>query len=233
MKILSCRGIFFDLGWTLLRPSSGDWHLTDKAREAIDPDIWKLIPPERLRAALAKANAWLRDEVILTEAEELDRFTHFYATAAESLPELKLTREQVELIACDKVFNDANYVLYDDAKSTLARLKKRYRLGVISDTWPSLKRVLTNMDIYDLFDNLTLSCELGVTKPHPKMYEHALRAMGLPARETVFIDDAEANLDGAAAFGIRPLLACLKPGAEESTRYPAVKKLSELLTDIE
>jgi ribonuclease HI len=30
-----------------------------------------------------------------------------------------------------------NYVFYEDSKPVLERLKGTYRLGVISDTWPS------------------------------------------------------------------------------------------------
>lgn len=228
---LKYSGIFFDLGWTLMRPSSGDWIITDKVREFIDPQIFNSIPPKKLQAASAKASAYLRDEIILTEEEELDRFTHFYTTAAENLPELKLTREQVEIIAYDKVFNDSNYLLFDDVKGALAQLKQRYKLGVISDTWPSIKRVLTNMGIYDCFDNLTMSYELGVTKPHPKMYKHALKAMGLPAHETIFIDDIETNLDGAYAFGIQPVMAFTKPDSRKSAKYPSMKRIPELLEE--
>lgn len=38
------KGIFFDLGWTIFRPATGDWMLTAKAMEYIKPEILWSIP---------------------------------------------------------------------------------------------------------------------------------------------------------------------------------------------
>ena len=37
------------------------------------------------------------------------------------------------------------------------------------------------------------------------IYEHLLQTFGLEARDTLFIDDVQKNLDAAAQFGIRTL----------------------------
>ncbi|GGG00142.1 hypothetical protein GCM10010912_51260 [Paenibacillus albidus] len=89
------------------------------------------------------------------------------------------------------MYNDSNYVFFDNTKKTIEGLKEKYKIGVISDTDPSIKRVLKNAGIYDYFDNMALSYELGENKPSPGMFRHALEAMNLPAIETVFIDDYE------------------------------------------
>ncbi|MFC6652352.1 hypothetical protein [Paenibacillus rhizoplanae] len=106
------RGIFLDLGWTIFRPATGDWRITLKALEYINPQILGSIPQEQLNTAISKANEHLKNEVYKTEDEELERYTNYYKTMAEGLPEIHLTDEQAEIIAYDRVYNDANYVFF-------------------------------------------------------------------------------------------------------------------------
>jgi len=60
-------------------------------------------------------------------------------------------------------------------------------------------------DLFSLFDGGVVSCEVAACKPEPAIYRHLLERHALEARETLFIDDLQANLDAAAAFGIRTL----------------------------
>lgn len=223
------RGIFFDLGWTIFRPATGDWRITAKALEYINPQILRSIPPEKLYAAISKANEYVKNGVYKTEEEELERYTNYYKTIAEMLPEIKVTKEQAGIIAYDRVYNDSNYVFFDDTKKTIEDLHEKYKLGVISDTDPSIKRVLKNAGIYDYFDNMTLSYELGENKPRPGMFRHALEAMKLLAKEIVFVDDYEENLEAASALGMQSILILSRPDSQESTTYLSIKKIADLL----
>lgn len=53
-----------------------------------------------------------------------------------------------------------------------------------------------------MFDVTVLSCEHGVRKPDPAIYEIALHEIGLPASECVFVDDLGGNLKPARALGM-------------------------------
>lgn len=117
----------------------------------------------------------------------------------------------------------------DHTKQTIEVLSAKYKIGVISDTDPSVKRVLKNAGMYNYFDNMTLSFELGENKPNPGMFSHALDAMHLPATETIFVDDYEQNLVGASALGIQSVLVLSRPNSQASTRYLNIKKLADLL----
>ena len=44
---------------------------------------------------------------------------------------------------------------------------------------------------------------IGIRKPHPEIFEHALRKIGCKAKEAVFLDDIGSNLKAAAKIGIR------------------------------
>ncbi len=56
------------------------------------------------------------------------------------------------------------------------------------------------------FDHLTLSAEVSLVKPDAAIYEHSLRGLGVAAPEALFIDDREANVQGARSVGMRAML---------------------------
>jgi len=57
----------------------------------------------------------------------------------------------------------------------------------------------------DRFDVLVWSCELGVVKPNPELYRHALNQLGTQPEETLFIDDKRPNVEAAQALGIQAI----------------------------
>lgn len=54
----------------------------------------------------------------------------------------------------------------------------------------------------DFFDQVVISGEVGMRKPEPRIFQHALRLVELPPEQCVFIDDIEANIEAARALGI-------------------------------
>jgi putative hydrolase of the HAD superfamily len=59
------------------------------------------------------------------------------------------------------------------------------------------------IDVLQRVDPLVDLSMTGHLKPHPRAYESAIEAMGVPADEIVFIDDQRANVDGGARAGLR------------------------------
>ena len=57
------------------------------------------------------------------------------------------------------------------------------------------------------FDFLTLSSSLGMAKPEPEIFEHCMHGLGVQAHEAIFIDDREANIDGALRAGLAGIFA--------------------------
>ncbi len=55
----------------------------------------------------------------------------------------------------------------------------------------------------DHFDQVTFSCELGVIKPHPEIYRHAIANLKIAPADGLFIDDRPQNIEGARAAGLR------------------------------
>ena len=223
-------GVFLDLGWTLLTPTSGDWMFSPFARRYFSREALEALPRERVQAAMAQGDAYLSAHHRMeTMEEEYVQFLHYYTMLSQALPELGLDNAALEAVARDKVYNLENYGLFPDTLEALEALRGPYAIGVISDTWPSIVPVLEHFGLLPYFDTLTFSYQLGVYKPHPALYRDALEKMGLPAEETVFVDDGVGNLRGAQAAGIQPVLITAKPGVASCPPGMAqVSRISQL-----
>lgn len=224
------KGIFLDLGWTVMYPPSGDWLFSPFAKSVFTPEKMASLPQDALQAALQKGADYLRDHHLMsTTEEEYQRFYHYYQLLAETFPSLGITPRQLQEVAEEKVYNMDNYVRFEDTISTLETLSKSYRLGIISDTYPSVATMLKNMELEKYFQSKTFSFDLGVYKPHPAMYEDALKKMDLPPEETVFVDDLQGNLEGAGRYGIQGVLICVNPQTKPTDAFPSISKISQLL----
>ena len=226
------KGIFFDLGWTLVYPPSGDWEFTQPAQKLFNWEVYQSLPKERTAAVRKEANDYLEaHHHISSLEEEYDRMLQYFTIVAQKLPELGATRQDIEATALEKVYQSQHtYNLMEDAIPTLEALKGRYKLGIISDTWPSIVPVLERFGILPYFGAITYSFQLGCFKPNPRMFQDALSKMGLPAQECVFIDDVARNLEGAAKVGIQPVQIRVKPDADPCPQGMAsIGKISGIL----
>lgn len=223
------KGIFLDIGWTMNAPASYHWLLPIKFEEIVGIDRFLGLGEQKIESAMEKGIQFLDDNhLIKTTQEEYEQFIDFYELLNRELSELLLSRKDVEQIAHDKVYNDENFLFYGDVHPALKALQQKYALGIISDTWPSVRRVLTNAGVIGYFSSITFSCELGVFKPHQDMYLHALRGLSLPPEQTVFVDDSVENLLGAKEHGINPILIVRREMPAGGEKLPHIHSLLEL-----
>jgi FMN phosphatase YigB (HAD superfamily) len=83
--------------------------------------------------------------------------------------------------------------------------RTRYRLAVISnfDHAPTARRLLEKSGIVGCFEQVVISAEEGVRKPHPEIFARTLSRMGLAPQEALFIGDSLAiDVTGAKGAGI-------------------------------
>ena len=82
------------------------------------------------------------------------------------------------------------------------------RLGILSNTcsfhWEHCRSRFRI--VADAFGVHTLSYEVGVAKPDPKIYELAARRAGFGPPEIFFVDDIQENVTGARAAGFDAVL---------------------------
>lgn len=77
-----------------------------------------------------------------------------------------------------------------------------FRTPLFSNVNKQWADVLRKKGLYDLFDPLVLSYQIGVEKPDPKAYEILLEKIHLPPSAVIFIDDREENVLAARKMGI-------------------------------
>lgn len=85
-------------------------------------------------------------------------------------------------------------------------LNRDYQLAIISNATDSLLQTLESYDLTEEFDLIVGSAYEGIMKPDPGIYERTLARLGREADETVFIDDSQNNVAGAAAVGMHAVL---------------------------
>lgn len=99
--------------------------------------------------------------------------------------------------------------LYSDTHPTLMELKRRgFLLGVVSNRiWGGepFQEDLRALGLHRYFEStaMAVSSDLGVRKPNPAIFLHALTAMQISPQETVMVGDSlSADVLGAQALGI-------------------------------
>ena len=222
--------IFFDVGYTLDMPASGDWMFTNRFLAEAGDRLRERSREEVERARTAGLNFLARNHLVTTVEAESEQFRQYYSIISDEL-KLGLTGTQLEQIARDRACNMENYIPYPGVQEVLETLSKTHRLGVISDTWPSIEQQLEYIGVSRYFSFATYSCFVGTFKPDRRMYLDALKKCGCLAEQTVFIDDSPANLEGAAALGILPVLIAANPASDVETPYLKIRNLRELLRE--
>jgi putative hydrolase of the HAD superfamily len=143
-------------------------------------------------------------------------FSHFYLVESfdrgEMSPEEFYRQVTHKLKA--RIDYDRFYSIYNDVFSLnppvlqlMIRLKKNYKIVMLSNTdvmrFDFIKKKFPEIMI---FDEYVLSYQVGFIKPHPQIYKEALKQAGVEAKECVFIDDREENIEEAARLGISGIL---------------------------
>lgn len=98
--------------------------------------------------------------------------------------------------------------------SLLEGLKGSFRIGVVTNfTYaPAMRRILSRIKVLSLLDVVVISQEVGWRKPHPKIFDAALKGLNVQAEEALFVgDDPYDDVTGAGRVGMKTVLVA-KPG---------------------
>jgi putative hydrolase of the HAD superfamily len=121
--------------------------------------------------------------------------------------------------ALDALLGSLRFEAYDDAPAALRELRARgLRLVVVSNWDCSLPAVLERVGLRELVDDVVVSAVVGAPKPDAAMFRAALDAAGCEASAAVHVGDSPmADVEGARAAGIRPLLLARGGGGDLSS----------------
>jgi putative hydrolase of the HAD superfamily len=96
---------------------------------------------------------------------------------------------------------------FPHAAGVLALLRRHVRLALVTNGASDLqRRKLAISGLEEHFDVVVASCDVGVGKRDPAIFEAALDGLGVSAAEAVMVgNDRERDIEGAAAAGMRSL----------------------------
>lgn len=182
---MNIRAVYFDFGGVLVRTE-------DKA------------PRTRLAERLGMGYKEVEGVVFASESSRLastgaiPEEAHWQACAEA----LGVTRQEMDAIGQEFFAGD---VIDTGLLDTIRSLRPQYKIGLISNAWSGLRVYITRNGFADIFDHMVISAEVGMMKPDPQIYYHALEQFGVIPQEAVFLDDFEENITGAQAIGMNAI----------------------------
>ena len=101
-----------------------------------------------------------------------------------------------------------HFEMYEDVPDVLRGLHASgLKIGLISNTQRSLTAFQTHFALEGIFSAAISSYDHGYMKPHPSIFEAALRLVGVSPHESVMVGDSvPADIAGARGMGMRAVL---------------------------
>ena len=99
--------------------------------------------------------------------------------------------------------------LFPGTIETLTTLRERgYQMHIITNGFSEVQRdKLKNCGLAEFFSKIFISEEIQTTKPHRKIFEHALKETNAKKRKSLMIGDSwETDIEGALKFGIDQIM---------------------------
>ena len=91
-----------------------------------------------------------------------------------------------------------------DLLAYLRSMRPHYKTGILSNAWAEMRNMnVQRFGLADVVDEVVYSFECGILKPDPASYRFILARLGVEPGQAIFVDDAERNIRGAQALGLR------------------------------
>ena len=220
--------VFFDVDFTLIYPGptfQGQGYRRFCAKHGITVDQGRF--GQAVRAASVILDA---QQMHVYDAEIFVRYTQrIIEEMGGTGPALTACAREIydEWAACH------HFHLYDDVEPVLRELERRgVKIGLISNSHRSLASFEQHFELEGLISAAVSSSEHGYLKPHPSIFEAALRLAEVRPEESVMVGDSFSHdIEGARRVGMRGVLVHRGAGrAEVGDGIPVIRDLSELLT---
>jgi putative hydrolase of the HAD superfamily len=193
------------------------------------------VSPEALAAAEPHAKRTLdRGETVGSTNDTARGWLYFnLILTAAGVPLSDATAAALDdLQAYHKAHNLWELVPDDVAPALTALRERRLRLTVVSNANGTLCAHAERVGLSPLVDCILDSCDLGVEKPDPRLFEIALERSGAEAATTIHVGDLyEVDVIGARAAGIRGVLLDAA-GLYDDVDCPRVRSLEDLVAAI-
>jgi HAD superfamily hydrolase (TIGR01509 family) len=217
------KAIFFDVGNTLLFPDR-EHILAGLHRRNLTPtlDQWHAVERRTKKEF----------DAIMEHEGKADRsFWHLFYThllEENAVHDDALRDEMTNATRISANWSD----MRPGTREILQRLAQRHPLAIISNADGKIADLLERCGIADCFQAITDSGLVGYEKPHPAIFESALRGMNAVAGQSLYVGDFySVDYLGATRAGMQAILLDVS-GAYREAGVPRVESLEELETKL-
>lgn len=218
------QAVFFDVDFTLIHPGrrfQGAGYAESCARHGIE------IEAELFNTAVAEAASVLNAGHQLYDDELFVRYTaRIIELMGGRSPAIDLVARELYAAWAEH----EHFSLYDDAKETMTDLVTRgVRLGIISNSHRCLDSFRTHFELDALISASVSSSEIGFLKPHPEIFQTALRQLDVDASQAVMVGDSLTHdIEGAIGVGMRGVLLARGGALRVRDDVPVITTLRDL-----
>ena len=123
------------------------------------------------------------------------------------------------------------YALFDDVLPTLDALKKRgLTLGLLSNNEGDMGKLSEELGLSPYVDFTITSADVGASKPHPPIFQEALRRAQVEPQEAIHVGDQyDTDVKGALGMGIRPVLLDRDRLSDDIPECPRIESLPQVV----
>ncbi len=236
----SIRTVFFDAGFTLLRPLPTEAEICFEVCHSLGLHVQLDAMQQRMQEtddyyfSQVRLNRHLWGDERAINEMWVGYFMNILRPLIAEHDEVRL--RQLGSAIADEFEQPKRWETYPDVLPTLEALRRAgYTMGVISDWGIVLGPILRHLNLIQYFDTVIISAAIRHAKPAPQLYDLALQRTNSIADYSLHIGDTYINdVLGARSVGMTPVLLDRLHRIEESmVDCLLVHSLDELLDVLE
>lgn len=144
---------------------------------------------------LAALRAW---------ASKYRRDSWHHALQAHRVDDVELASELAETFPAHR---RRRHIVYDDVRPALEQLRQTCRLALLTNGASDLQREkIAGAGIAADFEEILVAGDIGIAKPHPRIFETMLARLNVKPDEAVMLGDSQSkDIQGAQAIGMKAI----------------------------
>lgn len=188
MPILSPKFIYFDLDDTLLDHKKAEQAGLRDVHKFFD-DHFEGIAEDHLIDTYHYINKGLWEEY---GKGEIDRHMLHRRRFEETFKDIGIDEMLYE--EAGKVYMDFYENHWDwlpGAEEAYQRIAEKYKVGIITNGFSETQRLkISKFNFEETASHIVISEDVGVMKPHPKVFDHATKLTGVKRNEILYVGDS-------------------------------------------
>jgi putative hydrolase of the HAD superfamily len=218
--MLEPRVIFFDVGNTLLFPNRANM---------LGPITSQLHPTLAQWQALERRTKAEFDRGMQSGRVDHSFWWIFHSYLLAELDDVASDRDELVKRLVENTQKSCNWdQILPGTRAALDRIRKNFRIAVISNADGKIETILSRCGIADCFESITDSGLVGFEKPRAEIFEAALKTMNARADQSLYVGDVySVDYVGATNAGMQAVLFDIA-GAYRDRPEPRVESAEQL-----